>query len=86
MKGTLATSGSLAQQLQVACHRRDAVDHALVHADVEDVRPVLDLLPGYAYRFFIFALLDQLGELGRTGHIGPLTDHDVDAGLLGEWL
>ncbi len=46
------------EQLQEACHRRDAINHALVHTDVEDVRPVLDLLPGYAYRFFIFAFLD----------------------------
>ena len=68
IKGTFATSGSLAEQLQEARHRRDAVDHALVHADVEDVRPVLDLLPGDAYRFFVFALLD---ELARTSANRP---------------
>ena len=85
-EGHFGDFGLARQQLQEACHGRDAVDHALVHADVEDIRAVLDLLPGYAYRVLIFALLDQLRELGRTGHIGPLTDHDVDAGLLGEWL
>ena len=86
MKGTLATSGSLASNCRIARHGRDAVDHALVHADVEDIGPILDLLPGHAYRFFVFAFLNQLRELGRTGHIGPLADHDVDAGLLGERL
>ena len=74
------------EQLQEACHRRDAVDHALVHADIEDISSVLDLLPGNTYRFFIFALFDQLRELRRTGDIGPLPDHDVHARLLGEWL
>src|ERR1035437_595616 len=74
------------QQLQVARHRRDAVDHPLVHADVDDVGAILDLLPGHADRFFVLAFLHELRELRRTGHVGPLTDHDVDAGLLGEWL
>ena len=55
MNGTLATSGSLAQQLQEARHRRHAVDHALVHADVDDVGAVLHLLPRDAHRFFEFA-------------------------------
>ncbi len=80
MKGTLATSGSLAEQLKKARHGGDAVNHAFVHADVEDVRAVLHLLPRHAYRFFILALLDQLGELRRAGDVGPLADHDVDAG------
>jgi hypothetical protein len=44
------------------------------------------LLPGYAYRFFVLALLDKFRELRRTGHIGSLADHDVDARLLREWL
>ena len=74
------------QQLQVARHRGDAVDHALVHADVDDVGAVLHLLPGDAYRFFELAFFDELRELRRTGDVGPLADHDVDARLLGEWL
>ena len=59
MNGTLATSGSLAEQLQEARHGRDAVDHALVHADVDDVRAVLDLLPRDADGFLVFAFLDR---------------------------
>ena len=34
-----------AEQLQEARHRRDAIDHALVHADIDDVGAVLHLLP-----------------------------------------
>ena len=82
----MATSGSLAEQLQEARHRGDAVDHALVHADVDDVGAVLDLLPGDAHRFLVLAFLDQLGELRRAGDVGALADHDVDAGLLRERL
>ena len=74
------------EQLHEARHRRDAVNHALVHADVEDICPVFDLLAGDAYSFLIFTFLDQPGELRRTGHIGPLPDHDEDAWLLGEGL
>ncbi len=82
----LGDLGLARQQLQKACHRHDAVDHAFVHADVDDVGAVLDLLPGYADRFFVLAFLDQPRELGRTGHVGPLADHDVHAGLLGKRL
>ena len=85
-EGHLGDLGLAAEQLQVAGHGGDAVDHALVHADVDDVGAVLDLLARDADRFFVLAFLDQLGELRRTGDVGPLADHDVDAGLLGEGL
>ena len=75
-----------AQQLQITGHGRDAVDHALIHADVENVGPILDLLTGHADRLFVFAFLDQLGEFGRTSHVGPFADEDEDAGLLRERL
>ena len=65
------------QQLQEARHRGHAIDHALVHADVDDVGAVLHLLARDADRFFVLAFLDQLGELRRPGHVGPLADHDV---------
>ena len=85
-EGHLGDLGLAAEQLQEAGHRRDAVDHPLVHADVDDVGAVLDLLPGDADRFLVLALLDQLGELRRAGDVGALADHDVDAGLLRERL
>ena len=86
MNGTLATSGSLAEQLQEARHRGDAVDHALVHADVDDVGAVLDLLARDGDGLLVLAVLDQLRELRRAGDVGALADHDVDAGLLRERL
>ena len=74
------------QQLQKARHGGDAVDHALVHADVDDVGAVLHLLARDADGFFEFAFLDEPRELGRAGNVGALADHDEDALLLGEWL
>jgi hypothetical protein len=44
MKGTRATSGSLARSERKRHHRRGPVDHALVHADVDDVGAVVHLL------------------------------------------
>jgi hypothetical protein len=85
-EGHLGDLGLARQQLQVACHCGDTVDHALVHADVEDIGTVLDLLAGHAYRFFVFAFLDQLRELRRTGDVGSFADHDEDAALLSERL
>ena len=78
--------GLARQQLQVARHRGHAVDHPFVHADVENVRPVLHLLPRHANGLFVLALFDQLGELRRPGHIGPLADQNEDSGLLRERL
>ena len=72
--------------MQIARHRCHAVDHALVHANVDHVRAVLHLLPCDCYSFFVFSFLDQLRKLGRPSHIGSLTDQDEDAWLLREWL
>ena len=86
MKGHFGDLRFASEQLQEARHRRHAIDHAFVHADVEDIRSVLDLLAGDVYGVFIFAVLDEPRKFGRTGDIGALTDHDEDASLLGEWL
>ena len=85
-EGHLGDLGLAAEQLQEAGHRRDAVDHPFVHADVDDVGAVLDLLPRDADRFLVLAFLDQLRELRRAGDVGPLADHHEDAGLLRERL
>ena len=82
----LGDFGLAPQQLQKARHRRNAVDHALVHADVEHVGAVLHLLPRNAHGLFKLAVLHQPRKLRRTGHIGPLADHDEDSGLLRKWL
>ena len=86
MNGTLATSGSLASSERKRRHGRDAVDHALVHADVDDVGAVLDLLAGDGDGLLVLALLDELGELRRAGDVRALADHHEDARLLRERL
>ncbi len=51
----LGNLGLAPQQLQEARHRGDAVDHSLVHADVENVGAILHLLPRNTYRLFVLA-------------------------------
>jgi hypothetical protein len=65
------------QQVEELRHRRHAVDEALVHADVDDVRAVLDLLTRDGHGLLEFAFLDQLRELRRTGDVRALADHEV---------
>ena len=55
-------------------HRGDAVNHSLVHADVNDLRTVLDLLAGDGERGLVIAGFDELGKLRRPGHVGALAD------------
>ncbi len=57
-KRNLCDLGLTGQQLQVARHSCDAVDHALVHADIDHVGTIVDLLPGHTDRFFVLAFLD----------------------------
>ena len=70
-----------------AGHRRLAIDHALVHVDVDDLGAVLDLLARDFQRRFIVVGGDQLAELGRAGDVGALADIDeVQVGRQGEGL
>ena len=85
-EGNLRDFWLAGQQLQIARHRGDAVDHAFVHADVDDVRAVLHLLTRYADGLFVLALFDKLGELRRACDVGALAQHDVHALLLRERL
>ncbi len=57
-------------------HRRLAVEHALVHVDVDDLRAALDLLLGHGQRLLVVAREDQLGKLRRAGDVGALADVD----------
>ena len=64
-------------------------DPESTYAELEElgkISPAFDLLPGDAYRVLIISFLDQPGKLRRTGHVGPLADHDIYAGLLGKRL
>ena len=61
-------------QVEEPPHRGDAVEHALVHADVEDVGAALDLLARDRDRLVVLVVLDQAAERGRAGDVGALAD------------
>ena len=65
-----------AYEIQKRGHRLLGVEHAFVHVDVDDVCAVAYLLKGHRDRFRVVASGDQLPELGRAGHVGPLADHE----------
>jgi len=62
MNGTLGDLWLVASSEEKARHRRHAVNHAFVHAHVDHVRAVLDLLARDADGFFVLCLFDQLGK------------------------
>ena len=74
--GMRAMSGSARDQVQEPLHRGDAVEHALVHADVEDVRAALDLLARDRDGLVVLVVFDQAAEHGRAGDVRALADHD----------
>ena len=86
MNGTLATSGSLASR----CRKRViAATPSIMPSSMQMSRtlaPFSTCWRATADGFFVFAFLDELGELGRAGDVGALADHDEDAGLLREGL
>ena len=61
-------------EVEEARHRGDAVNHPFVHANVNDLRAVLDLLARDGERGFVIAGLDELREFGRTGDVRALAD------------
>ena len=63
-------------QVEERDHRLHAVEQALVHVDVDDLRAVLDLLAGDDERLGVVAVRDQPAELGRAGDVGALADVD----------
>ncbi len=67
------------KQVEELGHHLRPVQQALVHVDVDDVRPALDLLPGDGDGLGQVAFADQPGELLRAGDVGPLADHDEGA-------
>jgi hypothetical protein len=72
--------------MEEARHRGHAVDHPFVHADIDDVGTVLDLLACDADGLVVLVVLDQLRELRRARDVGALADHHEHAGLLRERL
>ena len=73
-----------AEELQEARHRRDSINHPLVHADVYDVGPVLHLLPRHGHSLLVFVLLDQLRKFRRPRDVRALADHQKTSELLRE--
>ena len=61
-------------EIEKTVHRGDAVNHSFVHADVNDLRAVLDLLPRDGERFFKFIFFDELRKFRRTGDVRALAD------------
>ena len=68
--------GLAGDQVQEAHHRRLAVEHRLVHVDVDDLGAVLDLLARDAERLLELAVEDQARERLRAGDVGALADVD----------
>mmetsp|Transcript_11486 Transcript_11486/g.34355 ORF Transcript_11486/g.34355 Transcript_11486/m.34355 type:complete len:255 (-) Transcript_11486:1031-1795(-) len=63
-------------QLHELLHRRQAVQHAVVHVDVDHVRAGLDLVLGDVHGLGVLALDDQPLELARAGDVAALADVD----------
>ena len=64
---------------QEPVHRRDAVDHPLVHVDVDDLGARLDLLAGDVEGRGVVLLGDQAAEAGRARDVRALADVDEEA-------
>src|SRR6185503_19820859 len=62
--------------LQKGRHRRFGVEQSLVHVDVDDLRPVLDLVASDLDRGVIVAGEDQLLEARRAGDVAALANVD----------
>ena len=76
--GDVRLGGDPAQESR---HRGHAVEHRLVHVDVDELGAVGDLLAGDVDRLVLGSVGDQPGELARAGHVRPLAD--VDEGVAG---
>jgi len=63
-------------QLQKTHHGRLAVEHGLVHVDVDDLRAVFDLLARHGQGLFVLAIEDHAREGLGAGHVGALTHVD----------
>ena len=68
--------GFRGHQVEERAHRRGAVDQPVVHADVDDLRPGVDLRPGHRKGLLVISLADQPGEFGRPGDVRALADVD----------
>ena len=68
--------GLRSRKVQKGAHGLHTVDHAVVHADVDELRAGFHLVAGHREGFFVAAFADQPGELGRSGHVGAFAGVD----------
>ena len=68
--------GLRGHQVEERAHRRGTVDQPVVHADIDDLRPGIDLRAGHRKGLFVVALADQPGEFGRSGDVRAFADVD----------
>ena len=68
--------GLAGQQVQEFRHGLLAVEHGVVHVDVDDVGAATHLGQGDFQGRGVVAGLDQVGELLRARHVGALADED----------
>jgi hypothetical protein len=71
--------GLAGDQVQEAHHRRLAVQHGLVHVDVDDLGAVLHLLAGNGQRLLELPGQDHAGEGLGARDVGALADVDEEA-------
>ena len=76
MTGTVGDVRLGGDPAQEAGHRRDAVEHRLVHVHVDHLGAVGDLLARDVDRVVLGTGRDEPGELARPGHVRPLADVD----------
>src|ERR1051325_10600226 len=55
-------------------HRGDTINPPFVHAHINHLRAILDLLPRHGESCFVIAGFDQLREFWRTGDVRALAD------------
>ena len=60
---------------QIPRHGLSAIEQRIVHVDVDDRRPVLNLLPRNLNGFFILVVSNQIRKSPRTSYIRAFTDH-----------
>ena len=65
------------QEREELRHHVHAVDEAFVHAHVDDVGSIFDLLTCDADGLLQLAFFDELGEFRRASHVRALADHEV---------
>ena len=68
--------GLAGDQVQKPDHGGLAVEHGLVHVDVDDLRAVFHLLPGDSQRLLVVPVQHHAGKRLGTGDVGALADVD----------